>query len=59
VAQGEVLQGDMAGEHRRGGETFEAAGARPEAGIGIVNGAISGPVVVDIDARHGTATALG
>ena len=47
-------------QHRHANEA-EALGwyrARPEAGVGIVTGAISGLVVVDIDVRHGGDGAL-
>ena len=47
-------------QHRRASEA-EALGwfrAWPEAGIGVVTGAISGLVVIDIDMRHGGDVAL-
>ena len=47
-------------QHRHANEA-EALGwyrARPEAGVGIVTGAISGLVVIDIDERHGGDVAL-
>ena len=47
-------------QHRHANEA-EALGwyrARPEAGVGIVTGAISGLIVVDIDVRHGGDVAL-
>ena len=47
-------------QHRRPSEV-EARGwfrAWPEAGIGIVTGAISGLVVIDVDVRHGGDVAL-
>jgi hypothetical protein len=50
----------LGGQHRHPSET-EAQGwfyEWPEAGIGIVTGAISGLVVIDIDLRQGGDVAL-